>query len=47
MTQNFDEDAFLREVQHSQIMQEQREKVTFANGSTYEVPVKEQDDEIN
>lgn len=30
-----------RELKHSQMMQAQREKVTFSGGKTYEVPVKE------
>lgn len=30
-----------REIRHAAKMQEQREKVTFSGGKTYEVPVKE------
>lgn len=36
-----DEAAFVREMTHAAKMQEQREKITFSGGKTYEVPVKE------
>lgn len=43
--QEQDIQAWEREIERSQMMQEQREKVTFAGGHSYKVPVKEQDDE--
>ena len=39
--QEQDIQAWERELEHSQMMQAQREKVTFSGGKTYEVPVKE------
>lgn len=37
-----------REIQHFQMMEEQRkETVTFAGGKTYELPVKDNNNEIN
>ena len=43
--QEQDIQAWERELEHAQMMQEQREKVTFAGGKTYEVPVKENNNE--
>lgn len=34
-----------REIQHFQMMQKQRETITFAGGKTYESPVKEKENE--
>lgn len=35
---NFDEEAFVREMAHAEIVQEQRKTVTFSGGHSYEVP---------
>ena len=40
-----DEQAWEREFDHVEEKQRCKEVVTFAGGKTYEVPVKEQDDE--
>lgn len=34
-----------REITHAEMMQKQRETITFAGGKTYEVPVKEKENE--
>lgn len=34
-----------REIQYFQMMQKQRETITFAGGKTYELPIKDDSDE--
>lgn len=34
-----------REINHFQMMQKQRETITFAGGKTYELPIKDDSDE--
>lgn len=41
MQEQLDIQAWEREISHAAKMQEQREKITFSGGKTYELPVKE------
>lgn len=38
MTNKLDEEAFVREMAHADLMREQSKTVTFAGGQTYEIP---------
>ncbi|MGA6102130.1 hypothetical protein ACPESL_08085 [Psychrobacter pocilloporae] len=43
--QEQDIQAWERELEHAQMMQKQRETITFAGGKTYELPIKDDNNE--